>query len=287
MNAEQMIQLGGKFLQPNAGPFIFGILNVTPDSFSDGGQFLDRRRAVEAGLRMVEEGADVIDVGGESTRPGSEPVSAEEQIRRTGEVIAELASRFGNDGPAISIDTRSARVAREALAAGAKIINDISALRDDPELTEVAAEHKAGVILMHMKGTPTSMQVDPTYDDVVGEIITFLGERIDHAIKKGIARERLIIDPGIGFGKTTAHNLEMLRRLSDLKALGLPVMVGPSRKRFIGEVLDIQQPDRRLMGTAAVVAHCVMAGVECLRVHDVQPCREVTNMCSAIRGDRC
>jgi dihydropteroate synthase len=284
MKNEKTLQLRGRDLRPKAKPFIFGILNVTPDSFSDGGRFFDHERAIEAGIRMAEEGADVIDVGGESTRPGSEAIAPDEQIRRTADVIAELVKQFGDDGPAISIDTRSAEVGRAALAAGAKIINDVSALRDNPGLAEVAAEYNAGVILMHMKGTPADMQNNPVYEDLVGEISRFLEQRVAYAIQHGIARERLIIDPGLGFGKTTAHNLEILRRLTELQSLGLPIMIGPSRKRFIGEILDIPEADRRVSGTAAVVAHCVMAGVECLRVHDVQPCREVADMCSAILG---
>ena len=265
---------------------MFGVLNVTPDSFSDGGAYATPGDAIDAGCRMADEGADAIDVGGESTRPGSQPVPADEQIRRTAGVIEGLARRFGDDGPAISVDTRSAEVATTALDAGARLINDVSALRDDPAMAPLAASRRAGVILMHMKGTPSDMQRDPVYDDVVGEITGFLADGIERAVRAGIARERIIIDPGIGFGKTTAHNLEILRRLDELRALGVPVMVGPSRKRFIGEVLGVAEPKDRQMGTAAAVAACVLAGVECVRVHEVAAGRQVADLCAAIRQAR-
>jgi len=276
----------GRAVVPGAGPFVFGILNVTPDSFSDGGAHARPADAIDAGLRMAREGADVIDVGGESTRPGSRPVSAEEQIRRTEKVIASLAERFLHDGPAISVDTRSAAVAAAGLDAGAIVINDVSALRDDPAMAPLAASRRAGVVLMHMKGAPADMQRNPTYDDVVAEVAGFLEQRIACATDAGIARERIIVDPGIGFGKTTRHSLEILRRLEALRLLGVPVLVGPSRKRFIGEILGLAEPRDRLMGTAAAVAACVLAGIECVRVHDVAPCRQVADLCAAIRqGD--
>jgi dihydropteroate synthase len=269
---------------PGGGPFVVGILNVTPDSFSDGGKYFEPAAAVEAGCRMADEGADVVDVGGESTRPGSGYVPADEQIRRTQPVIAELTKCFGPGGPAISIDTRLAAVAKAALDAGATIINDVSALRDDPALAHLAADRGAGVVLMHMKGTPADMQHKPAYRDVVGEIREFWEDRIAAAVRAGIPRERIIVDPGIGFGKTTAHNLEILGRLAELRELLVPVMVGPSRKRFIGEVLGIEQSADRLMGTMAAVAACVLAGVELVRVHDVAAARQVADMCRAIRG---
>jgi len=262
---------------------VVGVLNVTPDSFSDGGVHEAPADAIDAGCRMADQGADAIDVGGESTRPGSQPVPPEEQIRRTRAVIAGLAQRFGNEGPAISIDTRSATVADAALDAGASVINDVSALRHDPDMAPLAASRRAGVILMHMKGTPADMQNKPTYRDVVAEIMDFLGQRIERATDAGIARERIIVDPGIGFGKTTAHNLEIFRRINEFRALGVPVLVGPSRKRFIGEVLGIADPLDRLAGTTAAVAACVLAGVECVRVHDVRACRQVAVLCAAIR----
>ena len=302
------MQLCGRTLEPGGGPFVVGILNVTPDSFSDGGKYFDPAAAVEAGCRMADEGADVIDVGGESTKPGSGYVPADEQIRRTQPVIAELAKRFqvhpetleshrrdagatrisgctvSPGGPAISIDTRLAAVAKAALDAGATMINDVSALRDDPALARLAADRGAGVILMHMKGTPADMQHKPAYCDVVGEIREFWEDRIAAAVRAGIPRERIIVDPGIGFGKTTAHNLEILGRLAELRELLVPVMVGPSRKRFIGEVLGLEQPADRLMGTMAAVAACVLAGVELVRVHDVAAARQVADVCKAIRG---
>ena len=290
MGQDESIRCQGRSLESGGGPIIFGVLNVTPDSFSDGGRFDAPARAIAAGCRMAREGADVIDVGGESTRPGTDPVVPDEQIRRTREVIAGLAEqfgvegRFGPEGPAISIDTRSAPVARAALDAGAVIINDVSALRDDPAMARLAAETGAVVVLMHMKGSPETMQRNPTYEDVVDEIKHFLAERIEYATTAGISRRRIVIDPGIGFGKTTDHNLEILRRVGEFRSLGVPVLVGPSRKRFIGEVLGIAEPTDRLMGTAGAVAGCVLAGVECVRVHDVAAGRQVADLCAAIRA---
>ncbi len=264
-------------------PFIWGILNVTPDSFSDGGRYADTVEAVDAACRMADQGADVIDVGGESTRPGARAVPDDVQIERTEPVIADLAKRFAVDGPALSIDTRSPVVARRALEAGATIVNDVSACRD-PAMFSVVAEHHAGLVLMHMKGTPETMQETPQYDDLLGEITAFLDERVHAALSGGVDRQRLLIDPGIGFGKTTAHNLEILRNLDRFHALGVPLLVGPSRKRFIGGVLDLPKPSDRLIGTAAVVVACVLAGVQCLRVHDVRACREAADMAAALRS---
>ncbi|MHA1599524.1 MAG: dihydropteroate synthase, partial [Alphaproteobacteria bacterium] len=261
-------------------------LNVTPDSFSDGGLYADPASAIEAGCRMADGGADAIDVGGESTRPGSGSVSVDEQIRRTQPVIAKLAERFGADGPAISIDTRLAPVARAALDGGATIINDVAALRDDETLATLAAERNAGVILMHMKGTPADMQKSPVYDDVVSEIRDFLAERIAFAVHAGIARERIVADPGVGFGKTTDHNLEILRHIDAFAELDVPILVGPSRKRFIGEILGIEKPANRVFGTLAAVAACVLGGAECVRIHDVAAARQVVDMCAAIRRGR-
>ncbi|MBP7937511.1 MAG: dihydropteroate synthase [Phycisphaerae bacterium] len=279
------IPLRGKPLVPGSGPFIFGILNVTPDSFSDGGRFMTPAAAVDAGCRMADEGADAIDVGGESTRPGSAPVPPDEQIRRACPVIEELTRRLtGADAPAISIDTRLASVARPALDAGATIVNDISACRD-PEMGPLIAARGAGIILMHMKGTPANMQADPTYVDVVEEIRSFLQDRMARALAAGIPPERIILDPGIGigFGKTTNHNLMILRNLKRFLGLGVPVLVGPSRKRFIGEVLRLPSPADRLYGTLATVAACALAGVECVRVHDVAPARQVADLVAAIQ----
>jgi len=282
--SQQVLHIKGRPLVRGAGPFVFGVLNVTPDSFSDGGRYARASEAIEAGVRMAEEGADVIDIGGESTRPGSQPVPADEQIRRTRPVIAELARQFGSRGPSISVDTRLAEVARAAVDAGATIINDITALRDDQALAPLAASTGVGVILMHMQGTPATMQQCPTYRNVVAEIRQFLAERIVAATTAGIPLERLVVDPGIGFGKTTTHNLEILRRAGEFRDLGVPVLIGPSRKRFIGEVLGIPEPIKRLYGTLAAVAACVLAGVECVRVHDVAACRQVADLCAAIRS---
>lgn len=232
---------------------------------------------------MAEDGADVIDVGGESTRPGSQAVSADEQIRRTLPVIAELSRRFGVDGPAISIDTRLAAVAEAAVAAGAVVVNDISALRADEGMAELVAQLGAGLVLMHMQGTPENMQVNPTYTDVVDEVKAFLDERIAAAMSAGVPRERLIADPGIGFGKTVEHNLLLLKRVAEFRELGVPVLVGPSRKRFIAQVTDAENIADRLPGTIAAVSACVLAGIECVRVHDVQACRRAADLCAAIR----
>ncbi len=275
--------LRGRPLVPGGGPFVFGVLNVTPDSFSDGGAYGSPEEAVAAGERMAAEGADVIDVGGESTRPGSRPVPADEQRRRVEPVIAALAERLGPEGPAISVDTRSSVVAAAALEAGASLINDVSALRDDPAMIEVAVRHGCGVVLMHMQGSPETMQADPRYDDVIGEIAAFLADRVAEVRRQGLSAERLILDPGIGFGKTTQHNLRILADLPALRLPGLPLLVGPSRKRFIGEVLGLDRPADRLAGTLAAVAAAVLAGAECVRVHDVRPAREVADLCAAIR----
>lgn len=283
MAVDQQMRFRGRVVEPGAGPFVFGVLNVTPDSFSDGGMYVDVADAINAGCRMADAGADVIDVGGESTRPGSAYVSAAEQIRRTQPVIAGLAERFRSKGPAILIDTRLAEVAQQAADAGASVVNDVSALRDDPAMAKLVAERGLGVILMHMKGTPSDMQAAPVYDDVVAEVCEFLAGRIETALQAGIPRERIIVDPGIGFGKTTEHNLEILRRVGSFRELGVPVLVGPSRKRFIGDVLGIASPRDRMMGTLAAVSACVLAGVECVRVHDVAACRQVVDLCAAIR----
>jgi dihydropteroate synthase len=284
MGIDGSLNIRGRAFLPGSGPFVIGILNVTPDSFSDGGRYAVSADAIEAGVRMADEGADVIDIGGESTRPGSQPVAAEEQIRRTQPVIGELARRFGAGGPVISIDTRLATVARAAMDAGARIVNDITALRDDEAMAPLVASREAGVILMHMQGEPATMQQNPTYGDVVVEVRDFLAERIEAAVKAGISRNRIVVDPGMGFGKTTAHNLEILRRAGEFRMLGVPVLVGPSRKRFIGQVLNLPDPPARLNGTLAAVAACVLAGVECVRVHDVAACRQVADLCVAIRS---
>ncbi len=254
-----------------------GVVNVTPDSFSDGGEFLDPARAVEHGLELVAEGADVVDVGGESTRPGAEAVPAEEELRRVEPVVAGLAGR----GAAVSIDTAKAAVAAAALDAGAEVVNDVTALRGDAELGALCAERGCDVVLMHMRGTPRTMQDDPVYEDVVDDVRRFLAERIEAALDAGIEPERIWVDPGIGFGKTVEHNLELLRRLDELASLGRPIVVGTSRKSFIGAITG-REAHERLGGT---IASCVLAyagGAAMVRVHDVAPVREALAVAEAI-----
>jgi len=261
-------------------PLIMGVLNVTPDSFSDGGMHADAEAAVRAGMAMLEAGADWIDVGGESTRPGARPVEAEEQIRRVVPVVAALAS--GSGGAVISIDTFLVGVARAALDAGASILNDVTAGRGDAEMFSLAARYKAAIVLMHMLGEPATMQNDPRYSDVVAEVIVFLRSRAAVAVGAGIDSSRVLLDPGIGFGKTVNHNLELLRRLADLAACGWPVVVGTSRKGFIRAVTGEARPRERLMGTAGSVAWAVTNGAAVVRVHDVKPMARMVRMIRSI-----
>lgn len=271
-------------------PLIMGILNVTPDSFSDGGLFFPTRDAVAQAEKMVREGADIIDIGGESTRPFSEPVSEAEEIRRVIPVIETLAHRVKIP---ISIDTSKAAVARRALNAGASMINDISALRADPALAGVAAESGVPIILMHMKGTPGDMQVSPRYDDLLGEIYAFLNLAVATAQKEGIQRSKIIIDPGIGFGKTVRHNLLLLKHIASFKAMELPVLIGPSRKAFLRKLLkpdhltDID-PQLPLVetGTQAAVAIAAMNGADILRVHNVAATLATLKIVAATRAAR-
>jgi dihydropteroate synthase len=261
-------------------PKIMGILNLTPDSFYDGGRYNELDRAIARAEEMAEEGADIIDVGGESTRPGSEPVSVEEEMRRVLPVIRELAKRV--DLP-ISIDTYKSEVARAAIEEGAEIVNDISAMRFDERMLEVVRGKKVGVVLMHMKGTPKDMQVNPYYEDVVGEVYVFLRERAEWAMKNGVDKDHLIIDPGIGFGKRVSDNLELIKRLPEFKSLGLPILIGPSRKSFIGNILGGLPPEERLEGTASAVAISVMNGANIIRVHDVREMKRVIEVAYAIK----
>ena len=258
---------------------IMGILNVTPDSFSDGGKFIDPEQAVERGLQMVAEGADIIDIGGESTRPGSKPVSASEEIARTVPIIQKLRAETG---ALISIDTRNAETARAAVAAGADIINDISALAD-PGMAAVAAETGAGLVLMHMLGTPETMQNDPHYGDVVAEVRSFLEERTAFAIARGVAPEQIALDPGIGFGKTNEHNLALLRGIPALAAAGRPVLIGASRKGFIGRLTGCAPADR-LAGSLAVAAFSILRGAQILRVHDVKESCDAARLVDTLRA---
>ncbi len=248
-----------------------GIVNVTPDSFSDGGSFLDTEKAVTHAMQLAEEGADILDIGGESTRPGSEPVPVDEELRRVLPVIERLTAR-GCPLP-ISIDTTKAKVARRALQAGGVIVNDISGLRFDSEMSEVCAQFKAGVICMHMQGTPATMQQSPRYQDVVAEISAFLAERLAALEQEGIPRERVVLDPGVGFGKTAAHNLEILSRIDRFRALGRPVLIGHSRKRFLGKILG-REVEERNAGTVGVSIALAAQSVDILRVHDVRATRD-------------
>jgi len=255
-----------------------GILNVTPDSFSDGNLFFDHARAVEHAVRMSEEGADIIDIGGESTRPGAESVSLEEEIRRVAPLIEDLARRLSVP---ISIDTYKSEVAREALDRGAHIINDISGLRFDPAMAKLAAQYSAPVVIMHIKGTPKDMQQNPTYDDLVGEIRAYLDKGVRCAEDAGLPRDQVMADVGIGFGKTVRHNLELINRLDEFQALGCPLLIGPSRKSFIGKVLDLPVQER-IEGTAAAVAIAIARGVHIVRVHDCAPMKRIARMADAI-----
>jgi dihydropteroate synthase len=264
-------------------PRIMGILNVTPDSFSDGGQFLARDAALGAGLAMAGA-ADIIDIGGESTRPGAVDVASDEEISRTSPVIAGL--RAAGVTTAISIDTRKADVAAEALAVGADIVNDVAAFEHDPGLAGVVARGGVPVVLMHAKGTPETMQDDPRYDDVVLDVYDFLAQRVERAVAAGIPRDRIVIDPGIGFGKTQSHNLALIRVLSVFHGLGCPVLLGASRKRFIGVISGADEPQARMPGSLAV-ALCAMAqGAQILRVHDVVETRAALALWRAVNvGD--
>ena len=257
---------------------VMGILNVTPDSFSDGGRFLDRAAAVAHATRMVDDGADILDVGGESTRPGSNAVSVDEELERVRPVIERLAELH----PAIpiSIDTRKASVAAEALAAGAAIVNDVSG-GADPDMFDVVRERDAAVVLMHMRGEPKTMQEAPRYDDVVGEVHEYLRQRIEAAELAGIDPERIAIDPGIGFGKDLEHNLELMRRVDVLLDLRRPVLVGPSRKRFLGTILDVPEDDR-VEGTIGAVVWLVSRGAHLARVHDVKEVVRAVRVADAI-----
>jgi dihydropteroate synthase len=258
---------------------LMGVVNVTPDSFSDGGRYVEPGAALKRARELAAEGADIIDVGGESSRPGSLPVGLEEELERTLPVVEAIARAL--PGQAVSIDTTKAHVARLALAAGAGVINDISALRFDPDMAEVAAASGARVVLMHLRGSPRDMQVAPTYRDVVGEIYDFLAQRVEYALSRGIPRERLIIDPGLGFGKSVAHNLEIIRGLRRFRELGCPLLVGPSRKNFLGALTGAPLGERDPV-TAACVALLVAAGADMVRVHNVRLAREAALLAEAL-----
>lgn len=252
--------------------FIMGILNVTPDSFSDGGKYLPEDIAAGRAKEMLDEGADIVDIGGESTRPGADEVSAEEEIGRILPVIKKIAN--SPHRPIISVDTRKSQVAEAALKAGASIVNDVSGLSFDPKMPEVLAAYNAPVVIMHSKGDPKTMQDDPRYDDLMSEILSFFEDRIKTACKAGVKEHNIIIDPGIGFGKTLEHNLEILRRLEELRCLGRPVCLGTSRKSFIGKLLGQEDPLQRDGGTAATISLAISKKVDIIRVHNVQIARQ-------------
>ena len=268
----------GKSLTCGERTWIMGILNVTPDSFSDGGRYLDANRAIDHAYQMIEDGADIIDIGGESSRPGALPVSTDEELTRVLPVIDALAK--GTDA-FISIDTYKPPVARKALQAGAHIVNDITAL-GDADMAGVVAGMGAGLILMHMKGVPRTMQHSPVYQDLIPEILTFLRNRIDKAQAEGVCPDRIMIDPGIGFGKAAEHNLEILRSLDAFRSLDKPILIGTSRKAFIGKILNLPNPDDRLEGTAATVAWAIAHGADVVRIHDVKAICKVAQMTDAI-----
>ena len=263
----------------SAGCIVMGVLNVTPDSFSDGGRFLDTNKAIEHGLQMAADGAAIIDVGAESTRPGSEGVSVDEQIQRVVPVIKRLCEKI--DVP-VSIDTYNVEVAEAALAAGASMINDITAL-SNKRMAELAGGQDVPVVLMHMQGTPETMQIEPKYEDVVREVLEFLVQRAKRAEEFGVPKERIFIDPGIGFGKTLEHNLLLLRNLDKFVDSGYRVLTGTSRKSFIGKITGKGNPADRILGTAATVALCVAAGVSIVRVHDVAEMVDVVKVASKLK----
>jgi dihydropteroate synthase len=258
---------------------LMGVVNVTPDSFSDGGLYLDPEAAIAHGVELAGAGAAILDVGGESTRPGAAPVAVEEELRRVEPVVAGLAGV----GPAISVDTSKAAVAAAAIGAGAAIVNDVTALRGDPEMAALVADRGVGVVLMHMAGEPRTMQANPEYGDVVAEVRDFLAVRLDAAVAAGIDESMIWLDPGIGFGKTDRHNFELLRGLGELTALGRPLVVGTSRKSFIGRT-DGSAADERLGGTVATSILAAAAGADILRIHDVREMDQALRVASAVLG---
>jgi len=257
-----------------------GIINVTPDSFFDGGKYFNFQKAVDHAFRLIDEGADILDIGGESTRPGAEPVSIDEELRRVIPVIEAISKRISIP---ISIDTYKARVAEEAIKAGATIINDISGLRFDPAMSAIASKYKVPVIVMHIKGTPKDMQKNPYYEALIPEIIEYLRDSVIIAKQAGVDENMIIIDPGIGFGKLPEHNLTIIKNLREFSNLGKPLLIGVSRKSFIGKVLNESLPEKRLEGTASAVAISVINGANIVRVHDVGFMAKVVKMADAIK----
>ncbi len=266
MNEEFILNINGKILDLRKRTGIMGILNVTPDSFSDGGQFVLPEKAVERGIQIAEESADIIDIGGESTRPGSDTISDQEEIDRIMPVVEELLKEVSIP---LSVDTYKSEVAECALRAGVHIINDISSLRFDSKMVNIIKKYGVPCILMHIRGTPKNMQYNPKYKDLIGEIKDYFKERIDFALTNGINLKNIIIDPGIGFGKRLKDNFLLLKRLEEFKIFECPVMIGPSRKSFIGDTLNLP-PDQRFEGTAAAVTAGILNGANMVRVHDVE-----------------
>jgi dihydropteroate synthase len=279
LRSDYKINCRGKVLDLGSRTHIMGILNVTPDSFSDGGYYADTARALTHARAMAAAGADIIDIGGESTRPGATPVAEEEELRRIIPLIERLSAELAVP---ISVDTYKSSVAKKAIEAGAGIVNDISGLRFSPDMADVVAGSGAAVVIMHIKGTPRDMQQNPVYDDVIGEVMAFFEEGIEIAVKAGVDREKILIDPGIGFGKTLDHNLAILERLDEFQSLGRPIVLGTSRKKFIGTVLDVPMPEQRVDGTAATVALGIERGARVMRVHDVARMAQVAKMTDAI-----
>jgi dihydropteroate synthase len=263
-------------------PQIMGILNVTPDSFSDGGEWFDFAEAVDHGRLLVAEGADILDVGGESTRPGADPVTLDEELRRVVPVVRALR----DTGAQLSIDTMKLTVAEAAVEAGATLVNDVTAFRHDPELAGFVADRGCDCCLMHMLGEPRTMQVDPRYDDVVDDVRAFLEARVEFAVGEGVREEKIIVDPGIGFGKTLRHNLELLRRLEEIVAIGLPVVIGTSRKSFLGRLTGREDPHDRVAATVATTVLALERGAKVFRVHDVAPTKDALTVATAtLRAD--
>jgi dihydropteroate synthase len=278
------VKLGSRTLVFGQHTYLMGVINVTPDSFSDGGEFLDPSRAIAHGLQLAEAGADILDVGGESTRPGASPVPPELELQRVVPVIQGLKKQL--DLP-ISVDTRKASVARQAIAAGAVLVNDVSGLHFDPQMARAVAASNACCCLMHLPGSPETMQDHPRYPDVVEEVVAYLAEAIEGAVAGGIPRSRIFVDPGIGFGKTAGHNLFLLRRLRDLRVLGRPIVVGTSRKSFLGSVAGKKDPRARLFATiGSLAAIGASAGADIVRIHDVAEVKEALAVVEAIRDAR-
>lgn len=279
-NRKLILKIGNKILDFSKKTNIMGIINVTPDSFYDGGKFPDASEAIEAAIHMVENGADIIDVGGESTRPGADPLDEDAELSR---IIPVIKGIHNQSDIQLSVDTYKSRVAEEALQNGASMINDISALSFDPDMANVVSKYNASVVLMHIKGSPKNMQDNPIYENLIDEILSFLSCAIQKALDNGIEKNRIIIDPGIGFGKNWSDNYVILRYLSEFKSPGVPILVGPSRKSFIGKLLDLPLSER-LEGTIAAVTGAVMNGANMVRVHDVKEAYRAVKVADAILG---